>query len=165
MLRYRFGSSIYRCTTNSLKSSSILKSSQRFSSSKAEPFILPRVVIDLDAPNNPAVREYDEEIDNRPTPKQIRDENAYMEAQAQDWKVPVIEITPSTHFGRKKPEPLDLMYYALFGHPYGGTHLSKIIRSRRARLQRVFHANGIEYSETADMKIRKMTENWDFNGK
>ncbi|KAM3068132.1 hypothetical protein ACMFMG_011182 [Clarireedia jacksonii] len=136
-----------------------LQISKRCASSKSEPFILPRTAIDLDAPQNPAVREYNEEIDNI-VPKKVLDlQKATARALRRRERIQNSPVQV-----RKWVEPeiisLDLLAYALFGKAClledNLTH-----RKMQDRLRRVLKQHAVNYEDTAELTVKKLTENFD----
>lgn len=183
---------LYRRLIKSSNSPTISKSTKRFKAYKSEdPFVLPRVVIDLEAPENPAVRDYDELKDNISTPHQQQITRAIEKAIARrvqlvrKQKKEGVQVFPR-RTGKKNqrirddalehelaynpdasPPPvtaMDLMTYALLGNPFrkrGHVHRSNGIEVRDIHMERLFMAHGIDYLDTANMTIRALTEDFD----
>jgi hypothetical protein len=144
------------------RSCSFSQTTKRYSSSRWEPFILPRIAIDLDAPDNPAVREYNEEIDD------ILPKHALATQKATAKALERKEIEENTHVQFRewrdlRTSPLDLITYALFGK-------SCILNKKptampwkaQQRLRKVLRQRAVDYQDTADTTVRKLTENFEW---
>jgi hypothetical protein len=148
------------CTPSRSSSYSLI--TKRFSRAKAEPFILPRLAIDLDAPDNPAVQEYNEAIHNRIPEHALQTQKLTLRALRRRK-----ELQKNPVKVRRWAEPettsLDLITYALFGK---GCLLSlketNMPREAKVRLRRVLKQQAVDYEDTADITVRKLTEHFEW---
>ncbi|KAI9640505.1 hypothetical protein NHQ30_011251 [Ciborinia camelliae] len=170
----------------------ISKSTRRFkwTYKSEEPLILPRVVIDLEAPDNPAVRDYDETKDNIPTRFQKQIIRSNDKAIARRTRLVRKQLEEGVEgFPRKRnrknqrirddalehelaynpdaaPPPvtaMDLMNYALLGNPFSARASSERVKPRHIHMEKLFTAHGIDFKDTANMTIRTLTENFDIS--
>ncbi|KAF7956933.1 hypothetical protein EAE96_004257 [Botrytis aclada] len=182
-------SSLYRRTIKSSNFPAISKSTRRFKGYKSEePLVLPRVVIDLDAPDNLAVRDYNEIKDNVLTPFQQQVVRSTEKAKARRAKLVRRQLELGVEgFPRKggrknqrirdqslehelayNPDAsppavtaMDLMTYALMGNPFMAKASKQPPHVRDIHMEGLFMAHSIDFKDTANMTIRALTE--DFN--
>ncbi|QSZ31374.1 hypothetical protein DSL72_000939 [Monilinia vaccinii-corymbosi] len=179
-----------RHTINSSNLPTISKSTRRskWTYKSDEPLILPRVVIDLDAPDNPAVRDYDEAKDNRPSRRQQQVIRATEKAAARRNRlVHKVLAEGVEEFSRKSgqknqrrkddalehelaynpdaaPPPvtaMDLMTYALLGNPFAKNASYETVTVRDIHMERLFIAHSIDFEDTANMTVRALAEDFD----
>lgn len=144
------------------RSSSFPQITKRWSHSTGEPFILPRIAIDLDAPDNPAVREYNEETDTVIPKKALEIQIATHIALRRKQR---IEKSPVKVRKWKQPHvtPLDLIAYALFGKSCILQDTTMPIKTQ-TRLRKVFRQHAVDYQDTADVTVKKLTEDFEWGG-
>ncbi|KAF7916524.1 hypothetical protein BELL_0413g00050 [Botrytis elliptica] len=183
--------SLYRRTIKSSNFPAISKSTKRFKGYKSEePLVLPRVVIDLDAPDNPAVRDYDEIKDNILTPFQQQVVRSTEKAKTRRAKLVRKQLELGVEgFPRKggrknqrirdqslehelayNPDAspptvtaMDLMTYALMGNPFMAKTSKKPPHVRDVHMEGLFVAHSIDFKDTANMTIRALTEDFDIS--
>ena len=183
--------SIYRRTIKSSNFPAISKSTRRFKGYKSEePLVLPRVVIDLDAPENPAVRDYDEIKDNVLTPFQQQVVRSTEKAKTRRAKLVRKQLELGVEGfprrgGRKNQRirdqslehelaynpdasppnvtAMDLMTYALMGNPFVAKASKKPPHVRDVHMEGLFTAHSINFKDTANMTIRALTEDFDIS--
>lgn len=130
-------------------------SSARYASAKSrEPYILPRLVIDLDANDNQFVREAKEEdyaVPDKP-PRRERyvpkapEENVEMEVELDHKTPPALDLRAAT--------AADLVQYALLGNPFAFRN------DNNAQLRRIFDYLKVHDLDNADSKIKRLTYNF-----
>ncbi|THV47751.1 hypothetical protein BGAL_0291g00150 [Botrytis galanthina] len=183
--------SLYRRTIKSSDFPAISKSTKRFKGYKSEePLVLPRVVIDLDAPDNPAVRDYDEIKDNVLTPFQQQVVRSTEKAKTRRAKLVRKQLELGVEgFPRKggkknqrirdqslehelsyNPDAspptvtaMDLMTYALMGNPFMAKASKNPPHVRDVHMEGLFIAHSIDFKDTANMTIRALTEDFDIS--
>ncbi|KAB8301553.1 hypothetical protein EYC80_003398 [Monilinia laxa] len=153
-----------------------------------EPLVLSRLVIDLDAPDNPAVRDYDETRDNTPSRHQQQIIRSTEKAIARRTQLVKKQLNEGVEgFPRKRnrinqrkrddalehelaynphaaPPPvtaMDLMTYALLGNPFSARASKEPSNTRDIHMEKLFNAHNIDYKDTANMTIRALTEDFD----
>lgn len=183
--------SLYRRTIKSSDFPAISKSTKRFKGYKSEePLVLPRVVIDLDAPDNPAVRDYDEIQDDVLTPFQQQVVRSTEKAKTRRAKLVRKQLELGVEgFPRKggkknqrirdqslehelsyNPDAspptvtaMDLMTYALMGNPFMAKASKNPPHVRDVHMEGLFIAHSIDFKDTANMTIRALTEDFDIS--
>ncbi|KAF7863100.1 hypothetical protein EAF04_007183 [Stromatinia cepivora] len=182
---------LYRRTIKSSNSPTITKFTKRFKGYKSkESFVLPRVVIDLDDPENPAVRDYDETKDDiltpfqqqivRSTDKAIARRKRLVRKQLDEGVVGLprkggrknqrIRDDALEHELAYNPDAspptvtaMDLMTYALLGNPFKARGSKEPTHVRDVHMERLFMGHGIDFKDTANMTIRALTEDFDIS--
>ncbi|KAA8572078.1 hypothetical protein MFRU_018g00980 [Monilinia fructicola] len=168
----------------------ISKSTNRFkwTYKSDEPLILPRVAIDLDALENPAVRDYDDIKDNTPSRHQQQIIRSTEKAIARRTRLVNKQLNEGVEgFPRKRsrknqrkrddalehelaynphaaPPPvtaMDLMTYALLGNPFSARASQEPVTTRDIHMEKLFNAHNIDYKDTANLTIRALTEDFD----
>ncbi|CAD6447440.1 81b07b58-ac4d-4f9e-82db-47158a2c9e2e-CDS [Sclerotinia trifoliorum] len=182
---------LYRRIIKSSNSPAITKLTKRSKGYKSEePFVLPRVVIDLDAPENPAVRDYDATEDNILTPFQQQIVRSADKAIARRTKLVRKQLDEKLvgfpRKGGKKNQHIrddalehelaynpdaspptvtavDLMTYALLGNPFTARGSKEPTHMRDVHMERLFMGHSIDFKDTANMTIRALTEDFDIS--
>ncbi|ESZ94923.1 hypothetical protein SBOR_4715 [Sclerotinia borealis F-4128] len=160
----------------------------KWSYKSSEPLNLSETVIDLDAPNSPAVRDYDESKDNVPTRTKLQIIRSTDRAMARRARLVRKQLEEGVEgFPRKRNQksqrirddmlehelahypnvssppvtPLDLMTYALLGNPFTTRKPNDIVKKSNSHMEKLFIAHGINFLDTANITIRALTEDFD----
>jgi hypothetical protein len=129
---------------------------KRLASSRSnEPFILPRLVIDLDAADSKLVRRWEDIVleENPAPPKEptVRGYRQSMEKKKKDGKFKLLPISPLKTLITMPP---DLLNYALLGDPTA----TRSIRYPQAR--KLFQSRMIQPEDSAETKLQQLTFNF-----
>ena len=119
-----------------------------------EPYILPRLVIDLDANDSQFVREATEDdyaVPSKPRRRQRHDLGAREESAGKE-----VQINPKTPqaFHLCTATAPDLMQYALLGNPFASP------KNNNAELRKVFSHYKVHDLDNADSKVKRLTFNF-----
>jgi len=139
---------------HTLKLHSSIPSTKRLASSRSnEPFILPRLVIDLDATDSKLVRRWEDiEIEEDPAPPEqptVRGDRESMKEKAG-----TDELRRTVPLKTLITMPPDLLNYALLGDPMATT-------SRRyPQLRKLFQSRMIQPKDNAETKVQQLTFNF-----
>jgi hypothetical protein len=128
---------------------------KRFRSSLAkEPYVLPRLVIDLDAADSKLVRKLDDLEEDTPEPLEnlkAKQRHLYEEIKKGDRtfkeKVPLKTLNTT---------PPDLLFYALLGDPIA-SQTKKTPQLRNPQLRTLFRSRMIQPEDSAEIKLQQLT--------
>lgn len=128
---------------------------KRFRSSLAkEPYVLPRLVIDLDAADSKLVRKLDDLEEDTPEPLEnlkAKQHRLYEEMKKGDrkfkQKVPLKTLNTT---------PPDLLFYALLGDPIA-SQTKKTPQLRNSQLRTLFRSRMIQPEDSAETKLQQLT--------
>lgn len=159
----------------------LLRSARRYSSLKHEPYILPRIVIDLDARNSKFVRKLEEpeneiiELDDADK-KKLRLKKQWLESRA--WPArhrQRTDATPIRKYFTRKPATVmhnfettvtapDILSYVLRGGPLETERLTpsaKTTEFHHLRLRKLFKERGIHPLDEEETKITRLIQGHD----
>jgi len=130
-------------------------------SQPVEPFILPRLAIDLDAADSKYVRQLEEQdVDNLPRPPYLEKERLELEEHVRRYRenqrLPITTATEMrAHFSEHTINAPDLLFYALLGHPHLEPKIPEYIH-----LQKTFDLNGILRNDEETVIVQQMINNY-----
>lgn len=139
---------------HALRLRSSIPSTKRLASSRSnEPFILPRLVIDLDAADSELVQRW-EDIELEEDQAPLEQPTVRGDRESMKEKNGTHELRPTVPLKTLITMPPDLLNYALLGDPMATT-------SRRyPQLRKLFQSRMIQHEDNAETKVQQLTFNF-----
>jgi len=130
-------------------------------SQPVEPFVLPRLAIDLDAADSKYVRQLEEQdVDNLPRPRYLGEERLELEEHIRRYrenlKLPLTATERRAQFSEHAINAPDLLFYALLGRP----HLQPENIREYIHLQKTFDLNGILRDDEENVIVQQLISNY-----
>ncbi|KAE9367976.1 hypothetical protein N431DRAFT_429246 [Stipitochalara longipes BDJ] len=129
---------------------------KRLASSRAnEPYVLPRLVIDLDAADSKLVRRWEDLADEEKDPTPPKQPNLRGRPESMKKKYGTVEkgrVRPTVPLKTLKTTPADLLSYALLGDP-----IASRANTRDPQLRTLFRSRMVQPEDSAETKLQQLT--------
>lgn len=143
---------------HALESRQSINVTKRFRSSRAkEPYVLPRLVIDLDAADCKLVRKLEDLEEDTPEPlgnPKAKQRRLYEEMKKEYGTIGDRKFKEKVPLKTLNTMPPDLLFYALLGDPIASR------TKKNAQLRTLFRSRMIQPEDSAETKLQQLTLNY-----
>jgi len=141
---------------HALKLHPSIPTTKRLASSRSnEPFILPRLVIDLDAADSKFVRRWEDIVlEENPAPPEEPTVRGYRQSMEKKKKDGTVNLLPTSSLKTLITMPPDLLNYALLGDPIATTSIWY------PQVRKLFQSRMIQPEDNTETKLQQLTFNF-----
>ena len=141
---------------HALKLHPSIPTTKRLASSRSnEPFILPRLVIDLDAADSKLVRRWEDIVlEENPAPPEEPTVRGYRQSMEKKKKDGTVNLLPTSSLKTLITMPPDLLNYALLGDPIATTSIWY------PQVRKLFQSRMIQPEDNTETKLQQLTFNF-----